>query len=459
MENAIPAIRNIATIAHVDHGMTTLVDAMLNRSGIFRGPSRCIINGMRRLRNSPRILGGTFIFSLALSAQTFTTLYNFSSQNYGAYDPSVGGVILGPQGELYGVTGEGGLWNYGTVYELVPPSSSGGAWTQVVLHSFNGEAGAYPNWGLAMGPNGTLYGVAGYPGASGAAFRLDPPTGTTTDWTYAVICKFTESDGEPYSPLVFGPPPGYSQSLFGITADGGGNGIVYELAPPAVAGGAWTQTTLYTFLSGSSSGSFPVGSLVAGADGTLIGVASTGGYSGECCGVVYSLTPPAAPGGPWTEQTIHAFNAVDGNFPQAGLVRGPGRVLFGTTYGGGAGSAGTVFALLPPITPGAPMTETILYSFNRTAGNGFSPNSLALSPNGVLYGTTQYGGPDYGGTVFQLTQPASAGESWAESTLYDYDIGGGFVYGWRLAATADGTVYGTAPGGTNDAGMVFAITP
>src|SRR5574342_373886 len=34
MSNA--AIRNIAIIAHVDHGKTTLVDAMLRQSGIFR---------------------------------------------------------------------------------------------------------------------------------------------------------------------------------------------------------------------------------------------------------------------------------------------------------------------------------------------------------------------------------------------------------------------------------------
>ena len=29
-------IKNIAIIAHVDHGKTTLVDEMLNQSGIFR---------------------------------------------------------------------------------------------------------------------------------------------------------------------------------------------------------------------------------------------------------------------------------------------------------------------------------------------------------------------------------------------------------------------------------------
>ena len=29
-------LRNIAIVAHVDHGKTTLVDAMLRQSGVFR---------------------------------------------------------------------------------------------------------------------------------------------------------------------------------------------------------------------------------------------------------------------------------------------------------------------------------------------------------------------------------------------------------------------------------------
>ncbi len=38
MKTLVPneSIRNIAIIAHVDHGKTTLVDAMFKQSGLFR---------------------------------------------------------------------------------------------------------------------------------------------------------------------------------------------------------------------------------------------------------------------------------------------------------------------------------------------------------------------------------------------------------------------------------------
>ena len=37
-----PDIRNLAIVAHVDHGKTTLVDAMLRQSGVFRANEQVI---------------------------------------------------------------------------------------------------------------------------------------------------------------------------------------------------------------------------------------------------------------------------------------------------------------------------------------------------------------------------------------------------------------------------------
>ena len=37
-----PDVRNIAIIAHVDHGKTTLVDGMLHQTGIFRANEQVV---------------------------------------------------------------------------------------------------------------------------------------------------------------------------------------------------------------------------------------------------------------------------------------------------------------------------------------------------------------------------------------------------------------------------------
>jgi uncharacterized repeat protein (TIGR03803 family) len=85
--------------------------------------------------------------------------------------------VLGPGGELYGTTSSGGTIqpSLGTIYEMVPPSSPGGSWSEVILYSFpEDEAeGDGPN-AVTLGPDGNLYGTTVLGGAhgQGTVFQL-----------------------------------------------------------------------------------------------------------------------------------------------------------------------------------------------------------------------------------------------------------------------------------------------
>jgi len=65
---------------------------------------------------------GTFIFAPPIVGQThFQTLYTFGALPDAA-DPN--GVIA-VNGALYGMSAWGGTYNWGTVFELHPPSAAG----------------------------------------------------------------------------------------------------------------------------------------------------------------------------------------------------------------------------------------------------------------------------------------------------------------------------------------------
>lgn len=187
--------------------------------------------------------------------------------------------------------------------------------------------------------------------------------------------------------------------------------------------GAWTETTIHTFGSVSGDGGGPQAALTIAPGGALYGTTFFGGSGTPClfpgggCGTVFQLTPPAAPGGTWTEAVLYSFEGLngDGAYPSANLVLGINGVLYGTTqYGGSATSGspctfygvsgcGTVFELTPPAVPGGAWTEKVLHSFTGQHGDGAIPIAgLALGPSGVLYGTTSRGGAAGLGTVFAI---------------------------------------------------------
>jgi uncharacterized repeat protein (TIGR03803 family) len=106
-------------------------------------------------------------------AWTEAVLYNFTGETNGDGNNPVGLLYL--DGVLYGTTAFGGAEDFGTVFELTPPSESGGAWSEAVLYSFTGLSdGASPSGGLISGANGALYGVNSKLGSSGTAYGIVP---------------------------------------------------------------------------------------------------------------------------------------------------------------------------------------------------------------------------------------------------------------------------------------------
>lgn len=71
-------------------------------------------------------------------------------------------------------------------------------------------------------------------------------------------------------------------ALYGTTSGGGGgnNGIVYQLVPLKVGGGAWTENVIYTFLAGAD-GRSPSG-LVFDQNGHLYGTTYYGANISAC---------------------------------------------------------------------------------------------------------------------------------------------------------------------------------
>ncbi len=194
---------------------------------------------------------------------------------------------------------------------------------------------------------------------------------------------------------------------------------------------AQTFTVLHSFAGGADGGG-PLAGVTLDGGGNLYGTTQAGGYTeGACshggCGTVYRLKHA---GSGWTLSSLYSFHDSDGRIPIARVVFGPDGSLFGTTNEGGYQENGVVFNLRPPSTVCksvlCPWTETVLHEFTGTP-DGCLPylGDLTFDAAGHLYGTTADCGLATGGTVFELARQPSG--SWLESILYQVDGWGGRI--------------------------------
>jgi uncharacterized repeat protein (TIGR03803 family) len=138
------------------------------------------------------------------------------------------GLVRDADGNLYGNTGAGGTYGFGTVFKL---DSTG---NETLLHSFeDGSAGGgWPLGGLVRDQAGNLYGVAGDGGdlqscanGCGVVFMLDPSGNETVLHTF-----HGGTDGwEPYGALI----RDSAGNLYGTTWFGGtsNRGTVFRIKP------------------------------------------------------------------------------------------------------------------------------------------------------------------------------------------------------------------------------------
>jgi uncharacterized repeat protein (TIGR03803 family) len=253
--------------------------------------------------------------------------------------------------------------------------------------------------------------------------------------------------------------------------------LLLSVAIPAAAGDLHSESVLYSF-TGGNDGSSPVG-LLAGPGGVLYGVTSYGGDpldcpQGEGCGTVYQLSPPSAPGGPWTKTVIFQFNGNNGSMPYGGLTSDANGNLYGTTMAGGTG-VGTIYELSPPTVPGGAWIQKVLHNFAGSPSDGNGPTGRLLrDSHGDLFGTTVAGGIGGNGTVFELMPPSDQnGGVWSESVIFDFGTYSGYagagpngdlvqtVSGVNDAEEPGGALYGTtfAGGSLNNGGVVFQLSP
>jgi uncharacterized repeat protein (TIGR03803 family) len=135
-------------------------------------------------------------------AQTLTVIHSFTGNHGDGEYPYLGNLPFDSNGALYGTTSAGGgTGNNGIVFQLVPPTKQGGAWTENVIYTFaGGTDGRTPTGGLVFDQSGNLYGTTDYGGSTACSlgcatvFKLAPPSGGGA-WTETILYNWP-SHGE-----------------------------------------------------------------------------------------------------------------------------------------------------------------------------------------------------------------------------------------------------------------------
>jgi uncharacterized repeat protein (TIGR03803 family) len=357
----------------------------------------------------------------AAPAQIYTDLYNLGTNAGEPINPAwLGTFAQGRDGNLYSTAPAGGEKGFGAIFQLTPAGS------MKVLYSFqNTNDGVFPNSGLTLGTDGSLYGTTpagGNPGY-GTIFKI------TTSGVFTVLHGF---NGNTEGVAASAPPiQGPDGNFYGTTSNGGGAvfGTIYKMTP------AGNLTVIHTF---DGTLRYPY-ALILGTDGNFYGTA--GGGSGSPYGAVFKATPSGK------VTLLHGFTSTDGQTPLGAIIQASDGNFYGTTSAGGSGGGGVAYKM----TPAGVLTD--LFSFSNN-GLGMAPRAgLVQATDGNFYGATTTDPGVCFGTLFQLTSSGTY-----TNLVFLTNVVGqapGSSPQVSLLQHTNGTFYGdTAGGGSGNIGCI-----
>jgi len=307
------------------------------------------------------------------------------------------------------------------------------------IHSFSNDGsrqsgGASPSGPMIQAPDGLFYGVATSGGkyGLGTLYRMAPTGATTT------LISFNAQTGTaPRGPLTLG----RDGMLYGVTSAGGNCDVCGTIFRLSKNGKFKVLHKMRRLEDGAS----PNGGLVQTADGSFYGAAYSGGEWGF--GTVFRLSPDGK-----VQRQASFYGAFGAYSPRAGLLLASDGAMYGTGDGG-LGGWGAVFRF----EPGVGVTGNV--SLDRYTGSA-PASRLVEAPDGLLYGTTPYngpntdGGPGYG-TIYRVSKQLNAVE-----LFVSFDGTSGKRPYAGLALASDGNFYGSAAeGGDSNMGTLFRVTP
>lgn len=396
-------------------------------SGFGTGRSRLIETQVGKLFGTT-LRGGQgnagVIFEYDFLSNSYTKKFDFFSSDG---EEPYGSLIEATNGNLYGLTSQGGIDSVGVLFEYDPISNN---FQKKV--DFTGLAnGALPFGSLIQSSNGKLYGLTSKGGIydKGVLFEYDI-------YSNVLIKKFdfdSVNGSTPYGDLM----EANNGLLYGVTYAGGiyNSGIIFQFD---------TLSGLLTklFDMNPMTGFNTYGSLIQANNGKLYGMSSRDSLLGF--GALFEFDIATS-----TYTPIVYFNGSSAN-AYGSLIMDSNGTMFGLTSWSGGSGTGSLFSYIPGDT-----AVILRYTFGGPLNGQYPTGTLVNASNGKFYALAG-GGSEYAGVIFEfdtLTNLSTGKLSFQVATQGKEPFG-------SLMQASNGLLYGmTYSGSLYNHGVIFEINP